>query len=382
MKLAQARTGERLKVNKKLIPYSFWPVNTGSKGNSSILPLLFSLDPWAIIDQAIKNNCPTLSRSEALACIHQARDFYESAIDSQRVSARPLSLYYCFMNLVKAFCLTRGTQATFDKAQHGLTEKLGPGGKELHDAYLNGFPSPNAQGILQNFSEFKLALTGLGLTATQQYKIPILLPQILPGHRLWSSAVNKKERFVSIHEIRPYVNKQSGELWLNVYFVSDDLSRIGITTTNFLRDTELAGNYTQVNCTELDNLNRKLICFQQITPVICNTRKYANYLQGLFDSIRNNLWATVSTIPPYRRHYVYIRPSAESNQVLPQLLSIYALSYYLGSITRYRPHHLPTITDTVFGPRVQDFITGQPQQFLYLIASEFAKREITKPSIL
>ncbi len=131
MKLAQARTGERLKVNKKLIPYSFWPVNTGSKGNSSILPLLFSLDPWAIIDQAIKNNCPNLSKSEALACVHQARDFYESAIDTQRVSARPLSLYYCFMNLVKAFCLTRGTQVTFDKAQHGLTEQLGTGGKSF-----------------------------------------------------------------------------------------------------------------------------------------------------------------------------------------------------------------------------------------------------------
>ncbi len=382
MKLAQARTGERLKVNKKLIPYSFWPVNTGSKGNSSILPLLFSLDPWAIIDQAIKNNCPNLSKSEALACVHQARDFYESAIDTQRVSARPLSLYYCFMNLVKAFCLTRGTQVTFDKAQHGLTEQLGTGGKELHDAYLEGFPSPNARGKLQNFSEFMQALTGAGLTAPQQYKIPILLPQILPGHRLWSSAANKKERFVAVHEIRPYVNKESGEIWLNIYFVSDDLSRIGITTTNFLLETDLAGSYTQVSCAELDNLNRKLICFQQTTPFICNTRKYANYLQGLFDSIRPYLWVTVSTIPPYRRHYVYTRPSTDSNQVLPQLLSIYALSYYLGSITRYRPHHLPTITDTVFGPRVQDFITGQPQQFLYLMASEFAKREVTKPSIL
>lgn len=77
-----------------------------------------------------------------------------------------------------------------------------------------------------------------------------------------------------------------------------------------------------------------------------------------------------------------LRPAGEAAQTLPQLLSIYALAYYLGSITRYRPHHLPTITDSVYGPRVQDFITGQPQQFLYLLASEFARREIAKPSIL
>jgi hypothetical protein len=72
----------------------------------------------------------------------------------------------------------------------------------------------------------------------------------------------------------------------------------------------------------------------------------------------------------------------EDAQTLPQLLSIYAISYYLGSITRYRPHHFPAINDGAFGPRIQDFISGQPQQFLYLLASEFARREIAKPSIL
>jgi hypothetical protein len=51
-------------------------------------------------------------------------------------------------------------------------------------------------------------------------------------------------------------------------------------------------------------------------------------------------------------------------------------------LTRYRPHHFPNITSSAYGPRVQDFVTGQPQQFLYLLASEFAEREIAKPSIL
>ncbi len=119
-----------------------------------------------------------------------------------------------------------------------------------------------------------------------------------------------------------------------------------------------------------------------MAPIVCATTKYGNHLQQLFDILRPVLWATVATVPPYRRHYVYLRPTTEAPYVLPQLLSIYALAYYFGSITRYRPHHYPSITDSAFGPRVQDFITGQPQQFLYLLASEFAKREIAKPSIL
>lgn len=383
MKLVQAKTGERLRVNNKLIPFSYWPTKTGSKGNASLQSLLFSLDPWAIIDQTIKTTCPLAARPEALACMNQARDFYESAVDSQRVSARPLVLYYCFMNLVKAFCLTRASQPTFNKAQHGLAEMLkGPNNRELTDAFLRAFPSPNSQGQLQNFSEFMGALSGAGLGATQEFDISTLLPQILPGHRLWSSAANKKERFVAVHEIRTYLHKPTREIWLNLYFVADDLSRIGATGRSFLADSQLQADFSQVACSEKDSFGRSLVCFEQNNPLTCQTTKYANYLQTLFDSARPYFWATVATVPPYRRHYVYLRPLNEATQTLPQLLSIYALSYYFGSITRYRPHHLPTINNTVFGPRVQDFITGQPQQFLYLLASEFAKREIAKPSIL
>lgn len=383
MQLPIARAGERLKVNRKLIPYSLWPTKVGPKGNASLQPLLFSLDPWALIDQAIKTTCPNAAKNEALACLAQARDFYEAATDAQRIAAKPLALYYCFMNLVKAFCLTRATRSTFDKAQHGLAEKLkAPTNRELTDAFLTAYPTPATGGHLQNFSEFMLALTGNALPAQKDYDIPVLLPQILPGHRLWSYAANKKERFVAVYDIRPFLNKTTSSLWLNLYFVSDDLSRIDISGKDFLVQSCLSPNFVQVACNEQDSSGRKLICYQQVNQIVCTTTKYANYLQQLFDSIRPILWVTVATLPPYRRHYVYLRPSLETPQVLPQLLSIYALAYYFGSITRYRPHHYPSIIDTAFGPRVQDFITGQPQQFLYLLASEFAKREIAKPSIL
>ncbi|MGC3519828.1 YaaC family protein, partial [Pseudomonas aeruginosa] len=79
---------------------------------------------------------------------------------------------------------------------------------------------------------------------------------------------------------------------------------------------------------------------------------------------------------------VYACPQNEQQHVIQQLLSIYAISYYLGSITRYRPHQLPKISKDIFGPLIQDFITGQPMQFLYLIASEFAEQDVAKPAIV
>lgn len=71
----QPRTGERLRVNKKLISNSFWPTKTGPKGNASLQTHLFSLDPWAIIDQAIKTTCPATARQEALQ-VGQSNPFY------------------------------------------------------------------------------------------------------------------------------------------------------------------------------------------------------------------------------------------------------------------------------------------------------------------
>lgn len=382
MTLPTARVGERLKVNKKVVPYSYWPTRTSEKGIASLQSLLFSHDPWGIIHQTIKVECPTASVSEALACLQQARDFYSGAMDVTQVSARPLSMYYCFMNLVKAFCLTRGTQTTFDKAQHGLSEKLHPSSRELQDAFLTAFPSPSSSGLLQNFSEFMNAMTGSQLSVTQNFDLPVLLPQILPGHRLWSQAANKKERFVAIHSIHTLLDRASSEIWLRVFFVAEDLARIGVTHTIFLSESGLVVDFQQVASSEVDTDGRPLLCFEQRSPLVCSSTKYGNHLQRLFDSLKSHLWATVSSIPPYRRHYVYLKPASEVASTLPQLLSIYAISYYLGSITRYRPHHFPAITDGKFGPRISDFITGQPQQFIYLIASEFSRRELAKPSII
>ncbi len=81
-------------------------------------------------------------------------------------------------------------------------------------------------------------------------------------------------------------------------------------------------------------------------------------------------------IPPYRKNYIYLCPAIDKPNVLEQLLSIYACFYYFGSITRYRPHLFEPILKGRFGGHIQEIISNIPQQFLYLLASEFAGREV------
>jgi hypothetical protein len=177
-------------------------------------------------------------------------------------------------------------------------------------------------------------------------------------------------------------NQRENTIWLNIFLVKDDLMRLEISPADFLSQSGLATSYTEVECTEKSEIGRPLICFQRSNVTRLTTNHCVNELDDLFRTLRQRLWVSAASVVPYRRYYVYLCPPDEEAQQLPQLLSIYAISYYLGSITRHRPHHFSTIIDSDLGPAVLDFISGQPMQYLYLIASEFAQQEISKPSMV
>lgn len=373
-RLGAARTGQRVQVKGRQIDFSFWPSRPGRR-HRGLQSLLFALDPWAIIRQTVENECsPRLRRAEALATLEQAEDFFAMGTERGAEAAQPLALYYSYMNLVKTFCLTKGSRATFDQAQHGLRERL-RGQRELVDAYLQADPRSVVKA--QNFAELLFALSGTSLTASTNYDLPALLPQILPGHRLWAQATQKVERFIAVHDLQFWHDTVTRSLWLRIYLLGEDLSRLNVSHRRALTESGLASEFQEV---QSDRAGQ--ICLEQITPQSCPNNYPADDLHNVVAIVRPNLWMTVTSIPPYRRYYVYLCPSAEVVHKLPQLLSIYAMTFYLGSITRYRPHHFDALLAGPFGPRVRDFVTGQPLQFLYLMASEMAQRDVAKPSIL
>ncbi|WP_425050474.1 YaaC family protein [Psychromarinibacter sp. S121] len=326
----------------------------------------------------VAKQCPPNKREEASACLRQAHDFYLVGTEKGVEAARPLALYYCYMNLLKVYCLTWGANASFNNAQHGITEIFNA---NYEDIILRGFPSPNGQGKLQNFSELLLVLQGAGLPHNTDLRLGDVFPQILPGHRLWCDAANRTERFVALEDIQFWRNRDTREVWLRLYLFSDDLSRLGVTHTEFLNESGFHADFHEVAC-DREQTERKVICFEQVATVTYPDRHPADLLETLVSGVRHHLWATVTSIPPYRRYYAYLCPAGELASRLPQLLSIYAITYHLGSVTRYRPQDYDNMLVGKFGSRIQDFVTGQPAQFLYLLSSEIARQEITQPSII
>lgn len=163
MKLPPARPGGLVTILKRDVPFSFWPVVAGTGGAYQRRPMLYASDPWLIIRNAVRSKCPPTPLAEALACLDQSQDFFAAATTAEIVAARPLALYYSFMNLSKALCLTKGIRATYDQAKHGLSERLDASRVELLGAYLDAYPSGTST---NNFDDLKVALTSASLTTT------------------------------------------------------------------------------------------------------------------------------------------------------------------------------------------------------------------------
>ena len=380
-RLPPMKSGTVLKANRRPVPFSFWPVATTSSRRKPVQSRLFAIDPWMIMKRCIADQIHSRdTRNEATSYIDQASDFYNSALRSQIDAAKPVQLYYSYLNIAKAFILCRGIRHSLSRIRHGVNEAVPQGGNEYNDAYVQFWTSLDNNGNLQAFDEFLLALGHPSLPNQQRIPIVRLIPQILPGHRLWATATNQKERFLSLQRIQFTENVTTKKVWLRFYLYQDDLTRLSYSQNDVLQQSGAVSDFHKVKCLETVDL-RNLICFEQSIPMSFN-RHGVDVATALSQKIRRLLWSTVASSSPYRRYYYYLCPTSDTQALLPQLASIYALTYYLGSVTRYRPTVFRSILDGPHGPRIAEFISGQPAQFIYLMASEFAKREVTQPALV
>jgi len=381
--LSSPRTGSTLRIKGRPLEFSFWPLERNNR-RYGLGARVFATDPWTVIHRAIEDRLTGIIRDSALALNEQAEDFYRAA-DSGVKAAKPLLLYYCYMNLAKCFALHSGTLTIVDNAQHGLTSSFKDPrtDDQIQDTILDAYRSPNRRGEIQNFDVMLEAITGNKLpSAKATFELSNILPQIVPGHRLWlqSRSIGAKERFVSIAEINFMTDPNSKTIWLQFFVFADALKRINKTHQAFTAETRLDSIFQEVKCDwELDG--RDLLCFEQVSPITYSGQA-RDKIPELVQTVKPLLWQTVLSNRPYRKYYLYASPASEHSGIMPQLASIYAITYFLGSIVRYRPREFDDILDGQYGPFIQAFLNDQANQFIYLMASEFVEREVTRAAIV
>lgn len=377
MKLPPPRAGLPVKVSSRSVEFSLWPVHK-AQGGYSLSRKLFASDPWPLIRQAILEVQNKNGREAALAFAEQSQDFFGAAARAHTAAAKPLLLYYSFLNLAKALILVRSPTTDLDRAKHGLSEGLKPGGVELVDANLVARET-NATSV-QVFALLLHACGGPKIGGQLTMEVPMIMRQIVTGHRLLVEADKAcDERFAAIEQAQVLHDPASLTTWLRFAIARTDLTHLGLTQTQFLEQTALSTDWQLVS--EPDPADAHLLWIEPVQPTPYRETFIGNTIPTLIESVQSNVWQTVTAVPPYRRYYLLAAPKAEHPARLPQLLSAYALFFYLGSITRYRPHHFDRIVDGPYGAFVQSFVHEQPNQLLFLFASEFVGRDVARPAL-
>jgi hypothetical protein len=369
--LPPARKGKRLTIRGSKVEFSFWPVAKTTR-RYGLTSRVYVNDPWPIIAEAIAVRCLKKKRDAAQAFRSQAEEYYRAAYTAQQTATKPLLFYYAFLNLVKAYLLTTTSHPTLShQTKHGLRERANL--RQIVGATVTAEPSEKNR--LSIFSLFLEALGAKPLTRERRFRLGSLLPQLVPGHRIWCEAAKSTERFVRVN-LAFYKSLKSKSIWLTMRFEEDDCKRLGVSHVEMLRRAGLNRLWQSVESTL-----RSQVKIEQSSPAAYKHRP-SDHLTSLVRPLRLKIWSTVLSVSPYRSYYVYLCPSGERRSVLPQLASMYAVMFFLGSVTRYRPEQFENILDSPYGAQIENMLHEIPGQFLFLMASEFLNREVAKASII
>lgn len=377
MKLQDAREGDVVHIRTRPAAFSFFPTYQGAK-REGVHSTLFATDPWNLIRHRAEKISDESARRQALAFLVQARDFFTAAQNSDVSAAKPLLLYYSFLNLAKGFIVYKRGVA-LATVKHGLSEKLPTTVGAIHGhVSVDINKNPGVSAFVLFASALNAALPPPSAPATSiQFRSQDFLSQILIGHRLFCQAENFKERFISIDSIEYMQNSENKEAWLRVRAHADDFTRHGYPMTGLSKYLCDRIKWRNVNC-DVEKDDRRIIEAETTTTINYGQRP-SQVIGVLSADVRGRLWRSVTAYPPYRKYYIY-QPAA-SQIIIDQLLSIYLATFYFGSITRYKPEQFDYILKSAIGPFVFEFFSNQPSQFLYLISSEFMEQEVAKAAI-
>jgi hypothetical protein len=369
MTLSDARAGTRVVVRKQAVPFSYWPMRKTNR-RWGLHSMVYATDPWPVISASLRHQCSASTLPSAESFVRQAREYFRAAENATAIETKPVLYYYSFLNLAKAFALARGQAALVGAVQHGLSDR--GAASSLAAAEVLAFKSTSTK--TNAFYELHEALGWDPSAFPSIMRVGELMSQILVGHRLWREASGGRERFIQVEEVHLLHDAKKRQLWGAIDLTAAAIRRRSRSFANIRDEGGMASDW--VVAQPPDASMRR---FEQKSPVTYGHRSSDNVMD-VIDSLRPVLWRTITSTEPYRRYYLYLSPPSEVR--LDQLLSTYALMYYLGSLTRYRPLELLSAIDGPYGEFLHEFLAAQPQQFVFAIASEFLQREVSRAGVV
>lgn len=318
-------------------------------------------DPWTYLRIHIEQEMRA-RKEQALYYLELAREHNEAAQDAAR--ARPLLLYYSYLNLVKTYLVTTGTNFKSIKNEyHGLAQKNDGRAAKVHAL---GTPP-----TLSVFPSFVNAIDGAVPAATTLLHLKRLLPANIEIHALAvSSGIVPKWNFV---QVEPRIAAGPSGAWLEVLYEKRERNRITDLFGRFYASPRKQALFFVGNeKAEGDAESRLKTIFQSRT-----VHPYATSIREVYPAMVAEAKAlglrSILTRQGYR-YYVQL-----DRWKYGQLPTAFATMFVLGSMVRYHPKTAEEVFEGPLAGAVSEFLSLNPQQFIYHLSNAIIGRECVLP---
>lgn len=350
-------------------------------------PLIYVTNPWGIIEQSIRKKLidPKVM-DHALASLVQARELYHSLSSLTLPGALAMTSYYMFYNMVRALLYCNRKLETDQRAMHGMAATSGYADRlssavsiEIHDDQASGDV---------NLAAELWRLLGAG-------EVPRKLPltevalQCVFGHRMLCQALGKPERFIRIRDSILFRSPKGcsggfARVALRVIIAQDDVGPGGQTEAQKAVQSGLPSlsGWTVGPTTPTDDHGRKYWRVDSYSDEVCLSDEGAIRARAveLVNLANRELWQVATTkSPSFRRQFLF---DGAAGTRLPQFFASFVTMFYLGSMNRYSPLKFRKLLEGPHGGFVQEFLSAEPNQWVYLMGSALCGVDLARPEVV
>jgi len=341
---------------------------------------ILAADVWSCLEHLIGERLSRQQRPRANAHLWQGHEFFQAA-QNPRFDSRPLLYYYAFLNASKAFLLARGVKLP-PQTRHGVSD---PSANARRRLLLEGQTVRiETQGI-KNDQLLPELIAAIGASpSNQSYRVLDLLAQIPAIHRTYATigrgrtgkAKTKGKPSATIGQIWRKGPCFAGVTLEVLRYDNGTWARLSLDASA-LDVRQAVKMLVQVPAVQqvfsrVDTGNAREISFE---TAIETSKSHDVAMAKLAQTLaRGGIWSLLT-----EQGYRHYKGAIPARYRLPQLASIYAVMFFLGSVTRYRPYDYDTILGGRYAWLVEEYLATQPTQFLYLLASTLAGAEVVRP---
>lgn len=308
--------------------------------------------------------------------IGQAFELYEAA-QAAKANTAPLLYYYSFLHLAKALCEIHRPQfhKTPESYRHGISWRPSSNfAVNMHTQTVN----LTRRGVWHVLYE---ATTQQPCRASNPCKLSIgNLFSVNPEVSIeYSRAYGRVPNLVVLLNPKVMANREKGEIWVNFSVARGNLRELRLSRPKLLAAITTAGNaYHEVQSSISDWL-----MFEFERPkTIPETHEGPLEVLVAPEISAMNLFTTLGAMGLDSLGLRYFVPiQARLPMQLPQLLVLYSLMFWLGSIVRYDPHSLARLQEQEYWILIDGFMNQSRRWLLELFEWELYQCETTLQSV-